>query len=117
MAYFVLNNHTFNISEKISGIGYTFDIESVHIVEASGFTVKEFSNIPGTDQLHIKIGGVDIQTTVNAELDALYFIPFKASAVNITNATIELTLESTSSDKVHWAIKEKTVLTIGKVDI
>lgn len=65
----------------------------------------------------MKIGGVDITTTVDAELDALYFIKFEASAVNITNATIEFTLESTSDDGVHWGIKENTTLTIGKVDI
>ena len=117
MAYFVLNNHTFEINEKLSGPGYKLDLESIHIIEAKGFKVKEFQNIPGTDMVHVKVGGVDITTTVDAELDALYFIPFKASAINITNATIEFTLESTSDDGVHWAIKENTTLTIGKVDI
>jgi hypothetical protein len=117
MAYFVLNNHTFEINEVIKGTGYKLDLESIHIIEAKGFKVKIFENIPGTDLIHVKIGGVDITTTVEAELDALYFIPFKASAVNITNATIEFTLESTSDDGVHWAIKENTTLTIGKVDI
>jgi hypothetical protein len=117
LAYFVLNNSTFNISETISGCGYKLDVESLHIIEASGFTVKEFTNVPGTNQLHVKIGGVDVSTLLNAELTALYFIPFKTSAVNVTNATIELTLESTSDDKVHWQIKEHTVLTVGKVDI
>jgi hypothetical protein len=92
MAYFVLNNHTFEINEVIKGIGYKLDLESIHIIEAKGFTVKQFSNIPGTDMIHVKVGGVNITTTVDAELDALYLIPFKASAVNITNATIEFTL-------------------------
>lgn len=117
MAYFVLNNHTFEINEVISGIGYKLDLESIHIIEAKGFNVKEFSNVPGTDMIHVKIGGVDVTTTVDAELTALYFIPFVASAVNITNATIEFTLESTSDDGIHWAIKENTTLTIDKVDI
>ena len=117
MAYFAVNNKTIEIDEKISGFGYKLDLESIHIIEAKGFTVKEFSNIPGTDLVHVKVGGVDITTSVNAELDALYFIPFKASAVNVTNATIEFTLQSTSDDGVHWALQENTTFTIGKVDI
>ena len=117
MAYFVLNNHTFEINEHYSGKGYELDLESIHIIEAKGFTVKKFENIPGTDLIHVKVGGVDISTTVDAELKALYFIPFEASAVNITNATVEFTLESTSDDGVHWGIKENTTITVGKVDI
>ena len=42
MAYFVLNNHTFEINEKLSGPGYKLDLESIHIIEAKGFSVKEF---------------------------------------------------------------------------
>ena len=76
----------------MKGKGYKLNLGSIHIIEAKGFTVKEFSNIPDTDMIHVKIGGVDITTTVEAELDALYLIPFKASAVNVTNATLEFTL-------------------------
>jgi hypothetical protein len=35
---------------------------------------------------------------IDGELDALYFIPFKTSRVNITNLTIDLEIESTSKD-------------------
>lgn len=117
LAYYVLNNQTIEINETIKGIGYKLELDSVHIIEAKGFTTKIFENVPGTDLVHVKIGGVNISTTVEAELDALYFIPFKASAVNITNATLEFTLESTSDDGVHWGIKENTTVTVGKVDI
>lgn len=117
LSYFVLNNHTFEINETMSGFGYKLDLESIHVIEAKGFSVKIFENIPDTDLLHVKIGGVDITMDVNAELDALYFIPFRTSAVNVTNATIEFTLQSLSDDGVHWSIKENTTITLGKVDI
>ena len=49
MSYFVLNNHTFDINQEIKGTGYKLDLKSIHIIEAKGFTVKQFQNIPGTD--------------------------------------------------------------------
>jgi hypothetical protein len=116
-AYFVVNNQTFEIDEHIKGPGFTFDLESIHIIEAKGFTVKQFSNIPGTDKIHVKIGGVDVTATIDAKLEALSFIPFEASALNITNATLEFTVKSMSDDGVHWAIDQNTTMTIGKVDI
>jgi hypothetical protein len=117
LAYFALNNQTFNINETYSGTGYKLVLNDVHIVEATGFTTKSFENIPETDKVHVTVGGVDVSMDIDGELDALYFIPLKASHVNITNATIDFVVESTSDDTVHWALAENTTLTIGKVDI
>lgn len=89
----------------------------MHIVEATGFTTKSFKNIEGTDKVHVTIGGVDISMDVDGELDALYFIPLKASHVNVTNATIDFVVEPTSNDTVHWGIAENTTLSIGGVKI
>lgn len=92
-------------------------LNDVHIVEAKGFTTKSFKNIEGTDKIHVTIGGVDISMDVDGELDALYFIPMKASHVNVTNATIDFVVETSSDDTVHWAIAENTTLTLGGVKI
>lgn len=92
-------------------------LNDVHIVEATGFTTKSFKNIEGTDKIHVTIGGVDISMDVDGELDALYFIPLKASHVNVTNATIDFVVESTSDDKVHWALAENTTFSLGGVKI
>jgi hypothetical protein len=92
-------------------------LNTVHIDEATGFTTKEFKNIEGTDKVHVRIGGVDISIDVDGELDALYFIPLKASHVNVTNATIDFVIEPTSTDKVHWGIAENTTMTLGGVKI
>ena len=117
LAYYALNNQTFNVNETYKGFGYKLVLNDVHIVEASGFTTKSFKNIEGTDKVHVTIGGVDISMDVDGELDALYFIPLKASHVNVTNATIDFVVESSTTDKVHWAIAENTTLTLGGVKI
>jgi len=117
LAYYALNNQTFNVNETIKGTGYKLVLNDVHIVEATGFTTKLFKNIEGTDKVHVTIGGVDISMDVDGELDALYFIPLKASHVNVTNTTIDFVLEPTSDDTVHWGIAENTTLTLGGVKI
>lgn len=65
----------------------------------------------------MRIGGIDASVDVNGELDALYFIPLRASHVNVTNATIDFTVQATSDDKVHWEIVDKAVLTVDNVVI
>merc|ERR1719454_2590589 len=117
MAYYALNNQTFNVNQTYKGTGYKLTLNTVHVVEAAGFTTKEFKNIEGTDKVHVTIGGVDISMDVDGELDALYFIPLKAAHVNVTNATIDFVVETSSDDTVHWAIAENTTLTIGGVKI
>jgi len=108
IAYFSLNDHTFNTNIKESTYLYKFDMEKITIKKASGFTEKTFEYIPGTDKIHAHLGGIDLETYVDATLDALHFIPFESSAVNITNLSIDFVLESTSEDGVHWALAEKT---------
>ena len=96
---------------------YSFDLKDIHLNTVSGFTEKSIKYIDGTDKVEVKIGGVDINMEVNAELRALKYIPFEASHVNVTNLTIEFVVESTSDDQVHWKIVETSQVNIGKVDI
>jgi len=67
--------------------------------------------------VHFKIAGIDVSTEVNADFWALHFIPFRASAVNVTNMTVEFYMKSTGDDMVHWELMENSTFTIGKVDI
>jgi len=96
---------------------YTFDLKDIHLNTVSGFSVKNMTYIDGTDKIQVKIGGIDINMDINAELRALKFIPFEASHVNVTNLTIEFVVESTSDDDVHWEIVETSKVSVGKVDI
>ena len=91
LSYFVLNNQTFDLGIDMKSTLYNFKLNQLHIVTVDGFTTKTFEQIDD-DKVHVKIGGINIKLLMDAELDALKFIPFKASAVNITNAGIDLVL-------------------------
>jgi len=54
---------------------------------------------------------------LDGEIDALHFIPLKASHVNVTDMGIEFTLQSTSDDNVHWKLVDHATVTCGKVTI
>jgi len=117
MAYFALNNHTFDLNIHEKNALYSFDFNSMHIIEATGFTEKVFEYIPGTDIVHVRIGGVNVSSTIDADLKALKVIPFKSSGVNITNLCLDITLRSTSPDNLHWDLIETTKVTFDKVTI
>jgi hypothetical protein len=56
--------------------------------------------------------------TMNAELSALYFINFEASAITVTNMTIEVFLEFTdTTDGLHWHLEESANVSFGNVKI
>ena len=54
---------------------------------------------------------------VDGEIKALHIIPMKATAMKITNMVIDFTIESTSSDGVHWALVDSSKITIDKAQI
>jgi hypothetical protein len=116
-AYFGLNNKTFDVGIHESNILYSFDFNDVHIIEATGFTEKVFEYVPGTDNVHVRIGGVNVSSTIDADLTALKFIPFKSSGVNITNLALDLEFASSSDDNVHWVLKENVGITFDKLSI
>jgi hypothetical protein len=117
MAYFALNNHTFDIDVHEKSWLYSFDFNSMHIIEAGGFTTKIFEYLPGTDILHVQIGGVNVSSTIDADLKAIEVINFKSSGVNITNLNLDIKLRSTTPDNLHWDLIETVAVTFDKVDI
>ena len=117
LSYYMLNNKTYELDIHQSTILYSFDLDKILLNNATGFTTKEISNIPGTDKVHVKIGGVDVQMDLDGKLNALHFIPLEASHVFVHNASVEFTVESTSSDQLHWALVESSTIKFDKVDI
>ena len=102
ISYYALNNQTYQLNLTESSYLYKFTFNTLHINTVNGFTTKIFEEIPGTDKIHVKLGGINASMNIDAELDALYFIPFKSSQVNLTNITIDFVVEVQSADKVHW---------------
>lgn len=117
MAYYGLNNKTIEIDYEEKTYLYKFDLKQIHLITVTGFTTKIFEQVAGTDKIHVKIGGININMDIDGELDALYFIPFKASRVNITNLTVDFVIESTSPDQVHWQLSVPSTVTVGNVEI
>lgn len=116
-----LNNHTYDIGYKSSAlfpIAYKMEIDNIHIDSVSGFTTKVFEMEPGSDKVHIKFGGIDAKFFIDGSLKFLYFIPFDVSSINITNITIDFTLQSfTAKDKVHWRLDEDSKFSFGTLKI
>ena len=117
MSYYALNNKTIPMDVHEKNFLYTLDLSQVHINTVSGYTTKVFEEIPGTDKIHVKLGGIDIDMTVDGEIKALHIIPMKASALKITNMVVDFTIESTSSDGVHWALVDSSKITIADAEI
>ena len=118
MAYFSLQNQTFNIDLVKKNFFYEFDLKDIHVNTATGFTEKKFEYVPGTDKIHAHIGGVNLTTLVDADLKALHIIPFESSQVNITNLSMDLVFQNTpGSDGTHWSLAEKAVVNFDDMHI
>jgi len=82
-------------------------LDDIHIDDAVGFTEKIFEMEPGSNKLHVKLGGIDGEFHIDGSLKLLKFIPFDIAGVKITGMTIDVTLESTASeDNVHWSLSD-----------
>jgi hypothetical protein len=118
MAYFSLQNHTFDIGLVKKTFFYEFDLKDIHVSTATGFTEKQFAYVPGTDKIHARIGGVNLTTLVDADLKALHVIPFESSQVNITNLSLDLVFQNTpGKDGTHWSLAEKAVVNFDDMHI
>jgi hypothetical protein len=77
----------------------------------------KFEEIAGTDKIHVHLDSIDGQIEVEGSFKGLHFIPMDASKVAFTGASIDFTVESTSTDKVHWALVDSSTFKIDSVDI
>jgi hypothetical protein len=94
-----LLNTPFEINYTMSSWLYKFEIKDFIFNTLDGFYQDiVFEEIPGTSKIHVSFKHINAQMKIDAELDALYFIPFKSSAVNITDASIDFVIEPTSAD-------------------
>lgn len=117
LSYYMLNNKTFTPDIHQSTILYSLDLDKIVLNNATGFTTKEFKQLPGTDKINVKFGGVDVQMDLDGKLNALHFIPLEASHIFVHNASVEFTVESTTKDKLHWALVESSTIKFDKIDI
>jgi hypothetical protein len=90
-----------NITDNSSYL-YKFTLNTLHVDNISGFTDKKVEYIAGTDKIKLSLGGINITTHVDADFEALHFIPFRANEVSLRNLTAELVIEVKTNDTVHF---------------
>jgi hypothetical protein len=96
-----------------SGTGYTFNLNSLTFNKIVGPVIKKWVPNPNGKSIDITLGGTDMNVTMDANLKALWVIPFDASAVQLKNLTIDFTLESDANkDGVHFILKDSTRITL-----
>ena len=118
LSYYMLNNHTFVTNITESSILYKLTLDSVHINTVSGFKTKKFFMVPGTDKVQVVLSGIDASVLLDGSFSALHFIPMDATAVNVTNMTIEFELEQVpASDNVHWKLVDSSKFHFDHVSI
>ena len=74
-----------------------------------GFDVKEFGFKEGTDTLLLKIGGVNVDATVQGKASALWLIAGHFESFTITNLTmwLEVSIDA-AKDEVKYKVVEDT---------
>ena len=75
--YYGLNNKTIKLDITESSTLYKMQLKSVHIKKVS-LGQPVFEQVKGSDKIHVHLSGIDIDTDIDGEVDALHFIPFKA---------------------------------------
>jgi hypothetical protein len=89
----------------------------MHIDSASVGAPSVFEQLPGTDKIHMKISKIDTQIEIDGEIDAFKFIPLVAQSVKIGGMAVDLTLESQSSDNVHWKLVDSSAISYDSLEI
>ena len=117
LAKSALNNKTFDLNITESSYLYKFTLNKLQILNVTGFNPAEISYIPNTDQIRMRVGGITVNTAVDADFEALHFIPFRASGVSINDLAFEFVVDSKSSDQVHFELVDSTSVTLGGVII
>jgi hypothetical protein len=117
LSYYMLNNKTIETDIHESSILYTFDLDQVHIDTVTGFTTKKFEPVAGTDKIQVTLGGIDLSMDVDGKLKALHLIPLESTHVDVKGLNIQFTLESTSTDQVHFALVDSSDIKFDEVVI
>jgi len=74
--------------------------------------------VEGTDNINLKVTGVNLDMLIDADFKALDVIPFRSSSVKITDLSIDLTVKvNQGSDRVKWSMVDTIKISTGDVEI
>jgi hypothetical protein len=104
--YFALNNKTFDLKLDQKSMFYHLILNSMHLDTVSVGAGTVFEQLPGTDKIHMKISGINADVELNGKIYLGRLIPVTFSKVSMKGMAIDITLESTSTDNVHWKLTD-----------
>jgi len=115
----MFNNKTFEVDFKKHGFLRFFDIKvkKVHVNTFDGFTIENFAFKNNTNTLQLTIGGVNIDANIDGKVHAAWLIPIRFNSVNITNATMQIELSTSSQDDVHFKLVEASLFHVDDVQV
>jgi len=116
--YFGLNNKTIKLDiDSKSSFFYHIILNSMHIGKVNVGKPSVFEQINGTDKIHVKISDITADVELDGKIYLAYFIPLSAQKVSITGMAVDVTLESTSTDNVHWKLSDATSIDYSTITI
>lgn len=112
----MLTNKTFETNIHQSAWYWKLDLDQLVVNNLTiGSELMEIAE--GTNKLHVKLSEIEVHVDPKGSIDILHFIPLWASHLQIQNLSIDFTLESTSEDKVHWALVDQATVKMDNVNI
>jgi len=89
----------------------------MHIGKVGVGAPSVFEQIPGTDKIHVKISGITADVELDGKIYLAYLIPLSAQKVTVSGLSVDITLESTSSDNIHWKLSEASTIDYSNITI
>lgn len=100
--YFGLNNKTIKLDIDSKSSFYHLILNSMHIGKVNVGKPSVFEQIPGTDQIKVKITEITADIELDGKVYLAYLIPLSVQKVTVTGMQVDLILNSISKDNVHW---------------
>lgn len=100
----LFTNRTFDVAidQKGSFHSYEVVIDTITTNNVTGFTIKNLGFKNGTDTLLLELGGIDVDVSFDGSVKAVGFIKGNIQRIVVTNCTLVVELNSTTTDEVHW---------------
>lgn len=96
---------------------YNFTIRSLHF-NSVDIANTVFEEIKDENKVHIKMTGITFDASpIDASFNILKFINVSPVSITMKNAEIDVVMESSTVDNVHYTLAEKTKVNVGLVNI
>lgn len=99
---YIINNKSIPLNFEEQNFFYNVKFTQIH-VNTLNINQRDISFVPGTSQVRLQFGGIDLDSQLDGEITLVGFIPIYAAKIQLKNLTLQANLESIpTDDKVHW---------------